>query len=452
MEKTAPPKAAASWADKVKVTDASMRYTLNRIPKQTHGSRLQVPKHLFEDNANPWVRCLVGFFPGARLPFHAVKSIATRVWKTQGLEQVLSTANGFILFRFREESQLLEILERGPWIFGGKSILLQQWHPRIYFDKSKISSIPVWIRLRGLPFPLWTKEGLSLAASMVGKPLSCDEHTFKCSRLDYARICVEVEAAHPYVHSFELESPTMEDPIQVSVEYEWKPARCPTCKLYGHNYEAAQPQAPSASMVAQTEEAVTATGTTNPTNPKLHTITPKPKPTQQTAPQPNHQNPQPPPPQLTINPSQPVPHEPPIGKDKTTKPPKPSNKPSSTTHTQDTTHTQAITHILQRPPHTPTEDTVRTNTKPKSKETHPIDTPDGTSQREICLENKSATLHSDSLDTCTSSSKEVVAQSTACSQAAETEVVAQHDSSPPPSPKAVRKKKGGKKGKEKCSY
>ncbi|KAJ6333868.1 hypothetical protein OIU77_009702 [Salix suchowensis] len=207
-------------------------------------------------------------------------------------------------------------------------------------------------------------------------------------------------------------------------------------------------------MVAQTEEALTATGTTNPTNPKLHTITPKPKPTQQTAPQPNHrnptQNPQPSPPQLTINPSQPVQQEPPIGKDKPTKPPKPSNKPSSITHTQDTTHTKAITHILQRPPHTPTVDTVRTN--PKSKETHPIDSPDGTSQGEICLENKSATFHSDSLDTCTSSSKEVIAQSTACSQAAETEVVAQHDSSPPPSPKAVRKKKGGKKGKEKCSY
>ncbi|KAJ6293545.1 hypothetical protein OIU78_025496, partial [Salix suchowensis] len=70
---------------------------------------------------------------------------------------------------------------------------------------------------------------------MVGRPLSCDEHTFKCSRLDFAMICVEVDATHPYVHSFELDTPTEEEPIHVAVEYEWKLVRCQACKLYGHS-------------------------------------------------------------------------------------------------------------------------------------------------------------------------------------------------------------------------
>ncbi|KAB5540602.1 hypothetical protein DKX38_013576 [Salix brachista] len=86
----------------------------------------------------------------------------------------------------------------------------------------------------GLPFPLWNKEGLSLAASMVGKPLACDEHTITCGRLEYARVCVEVEADALFVHHFKVESHLLTEPITIEVLYEWKPSRCSRCKVYGH--------------------------------------------------------------------------------------------------------------------------------------------------------------------------------------------------------------------------
>jgi hypothetical protein len=76
--------------------------------------------------------------------------------------------------------------------------------------------IPVWIQIYDLPFLLWTKEGLSEVASMVGQPLSCDELTLGCKRLDYARLCVEV-----FVHKFELEFSTTIR--KVHVNYKWKP-------------------------------------------------------------------------------------------------------------------------------------------------------------------------------------------------------------------------------------
>jgi hypothetical protein len=122
------------------------------------------------------------------------------------------------------------VLDKGPWMFGGKNIILQQWHPRYNFDKSKISTLPVWIRLHGLPFPLWSKQGLSLAASMVGRPLSCGELTYNCTRLEYARLCVEIDASLPFVHSFAIDCPLSADPITVTVDYEWKPTRCEQCK------------------------------------------------------------------------------------------------------------------------------------------------------------------------------------------------------------------------------
>ena len=169
------------------------------------------------------------------MPFHAVNAIASRVWRPYGLENVMTTTNGFMLFRFKTEEELQAVLEKGPWMFGGKNIILQQWHPRFKFDKSKISTLLVWIRLHGLPFPLWSKQGLSLAASMVGRPLSCDELTYNCTRLDYARLCVEIDAALPFTHSFEIDYPLSPEPITITVEYEWKPSRCEKCQIFWHS-------------------------------------------------------------------------------------------------------------------------------------------------------------------------------------------------------------------------
>ncbi|KAG6780113.1 hypothetical protein POTOM_012965 [Populus tomentosa] len=187
------------------------------------------------ENSYQWSRCMVGFFPGYKMPYHAVNKIASRVWKQCGLEHVTTTANGFMIFRFNTEENMHSVLEKGPWMFGGKNIILQQWHPRFQFDKNKISTLPVWIRLHGLPFPLWSKQGLSLAASMIGRPLSCDEQTYNCTRLEYARVCVEIDAALPYVQNFEIDSPLSAEPITVTVDYEWKPSRCEKCHVFGHS-------------------------------------------------------------------------------------------------------------------------------------------------------------------------------------------------------------------------
>ena len=69
---------------------------------------------------------------------------------------------------------------------------------------------------------------------MVGRPLSCDEQTYNCTRLEYARVCVEADVALPFIHQFEIESSLSSDPILIQVEYEWKPPRCDKCNIFGH--------------------------------------------------------------------------------------------------------------------------------------------------------------------------------------------------------------------------
>jgi hypothetical protein len=242
--KTKPVPGQSSWANRVRVSDSSTRFTLEPLPRQPADQTLKITEDMLMDNSDQWNRCMIGFFPGFRMPFHAINSIASRAWRQHGLESVMTTTNGFIIFRFTTTDEMNAVLEKGPWMFGGKNIILQQWHPHFQFDKNRISTLPVWIRLHGLPFPLWSKQGLSLAASMVGRPLSCDELTYNCTRLEYARLCVEVDAALPFVHSFEIDSPLSIAPITVTVDYEWKPPSCAQCKVFGHSCKAQQPPTP----------------------------------------------------------------------------------------------------------------------------------------------------------------------------------------------------------------
>jgi hypothetical protein len=55
-----------------------------------------------------------------------MNSIARRIWKRSGLEDVTSLANGFTMFRFKTEDELQKVIENDPWMFGGKAIILQK--------------------------------------------------------------------------------------------------------------------------------------------------------------------------------------------------------------------------------------------------------------------------------------------------------------------------------------
>ena len=378
---------------------------------------------------------MVGFFPGFKMPYHIVNTIASRVWRKCGLEDVMTIANGYMLFCFKSEEEMQAVLEKGPWMFGGKTIILQQWHPRFCFDKSKITTLPVWIRIHGLPFPLWSKQGLSLDASMVGRPLSCDEQTYKCTRLEYARVCVEIDASLPFVHRYEIDSPLSSDPISIDVEYEWKPSRCDRCKIFGHscsskpapptqeNDQAQNPPIQSPTPLPQQGTLIVHTHTALPpgslavtipkAGPKLATTTLQPKTTKPPT-NTSHQN-------SSIQPSTNhtiIPHT------NNQTPPDPPLIPPKTALLQP----QKVARASATGNHIIAQDSGNVLPAPSYLSgSNPVP----------CIESKMDSFRS--LSASSSAAKEEYAETSTTSISSPEH----HDISPPPSPKTVRKKKGG---------
>ncbi|KAL2246342.1 UNVERIFIED_CONTAM: hypothetical protein Sindi_2902400 [Sesamum indicum] len=82
------------------------------------------------------------------------------------------------------------------------------------------------------------KHVRSTVASGVGKPLYPDAITRACTRLDFARVCVMIDATqklHKHIIVMAPDEEGGETPCKVDVEYEWLPPKCTTCMSLGHS-------------------------------------------------------------------------------------------------------------------------------------------------------------------------------------------------------------------------
>ena len=132
------------------------------------------------------------------------------------------------------------VLERGPWFIAGRFLVLKRWERNLNLSvEVTVSKLPVWALLYNVPVELWTPKGLSYLSSALGKPLFADTATLSRKRLNYARVCIEIDAGASLIEEFDLASGNTEDPgqdpIKITVVYQWKPAKCSHCLVFGHS-------------------------------------------------------------------------------------------------------------------------------------------------------------------------------------------------------------------------
>ena len=71
----------------------------------------------------------------------------------------------------------------------------------------------------------WTEEGLSYLASDVGIPLYANSATETHHKINYARVCAELDATKPLINEFFINVPDAHDPdivcdeITIKVSY-----------------------------------------------------------------------------------------------------------------------------------------------------------------------------------------------------------------------------------------
>lgn len=132
--------------------------------------------------------------------------------------EVLADNKGFNFFNIPDSEFRRKILDGGPLTVARVPLVLQQWQPRLKLKKDSHSLVHVWIRLKNLPFALWSAMGISTMASAVGKLLYVDIRTEQMKMISFVRVCVEILVTQPRCNSVDIDL----DGESCSVEIEYK--------------------------------------------------------------------------------------------------------------------------------------------------------------------------------------------------------------------------------------
>ncbi|KAK8598769.1 hypothetical protein V6N13_094729 [Hibiscus sabdariffa] len=156
---------------------------------------VQPPAQVFEEGISEWKNSLVGQFIGSAPNFGTMQKIAGILWG-KSVKVSLAESN---LFFFANATDRDWVLENGPWHIHNKPLL-----------------------------------GLSYIANVVGVPLYMDSVTASRTRLEFAKVCVELEvdASTPkHINVLLRDGST----TAIRVWIPWIPSRCSNCKLFGHS-------------------------------------------------------------------------------------------------------------------------------------------------------------------------------------------------------------------------
>lgn len=106
------------------------------------------------------------------------------------------------------------------------------------FKRNVIDKIPAWIRLVDVPHSYWSKEGLSLIALAVGKPLKFDDLTARFEPIKFTGIQIEFIYTAPrpdFIWVPILDCDENEENIKVEIQYTQIPYSCSLCPAFGHS-------------------------------------------------------------------------------------------------------------------------------------------------------------------------------------------------------------------------
>ncbi|GAV92471.1 DUF4283 domain-containing protein/zf-CCHC_4 domain-containing protein, partial [Cephalotus follicularis] len=196
--------------------------------------RAKPPPEVAIKGAKDWEFTIVASLVGKKLPGKSVKEILSRKWGQVGRFTIHMVDAGVFMVKFENVQARDWVLNNGPWDVWGYHLAIRPWSKGMSLALSECRSMPVWVKLTGVPVHFWNKLGLSYIASVLGKPLHMDPNTTNRHALMFARVCIEMNATSPFPESVTLE---LEDgsTTSIGVEYPWRPAACTLCKVFDHS-------------------------------------------------------------------------------------------------------------------------------------------------------------------------------------------------------------------------
>ncbi|GKC65830.1 zinc knuckle CX2CX4HX4C containing protein, partial [Tanacetum coccineum] len=206
------------------------------------GVNVAIPITVVDEICDKFANTLYGYFIGERLAFPIMEAYVNNAWANYRFKRAIF-CNGFFFFKFSSQDGMVKTLEGGPWFIRSLTIVLNKWSANSKLKREKITRVPVWVRIHNVPVVAFSKTGLSLITTQLGRPMMLDASTSNMcinpwGHNSYARVLVEFSSECEVMESIVVAIPLPKGEghylEELDVEYEWWPPRCSKCKIFDH--------------------------------------------------------------------------------------------------------------------------------------------------------------------------------------------------------------------------
>ncbi|XP_075636578.1 uncharacterized protein LOC142608781 [Castanea sativa] len=127
-------------------------------------------------------------------PFNqrAAKNLLRTMWKFGSDLKIIDVGERLFQFKFTMESQLVWVLNNGPWSFNNYYLLLRRWEKGMNVSTIKFTHCPLWVQVWGLPFELFSEDVATDIGKGIGKVVKVDCKGVAVDQAKFLRFQVEV--------------------------------------------------------------------------------------------------------------------------------------------------------------------------------------------------------------------------------------------------------------------
>ncbi|ESQ28629.1 hypothetical protein EUTSA_v10019718mg [Eutrema salsugineum] len=122
---------------------------------------------------------------------------------------------------------------RGLWHFDDCLMFVSNWTPAETISLPEITTVPVWLTLKNIPYQLYSFVVIKWIASGIGEPMLTEKSWLDPTQMGEAKILVEVKLNKAFPQKVALVD-TSNVVSMVDVIYSWLPSNCRKCGQLGH--------------------------------------------------------------------------------------------------------------------------------------------------------------------------------------------------------------------------
>ncbi|KFK29352.1 hypothetical protein AALP_AA7G122800 [Arabis alpina] len=224
-----------SWANLVKGSTKQLQKRGQAFTLESGEACVKIPNGVIERNKKSWEFFILGQFYTDPPSHGTLHNIVNGIWSKQMRDITVSRMEGnSFLFRIPNSHTRHRVLNQRLWQIDGKTMFVAKWEPGVIPVKPELTSAPIWLELRNVPFQFFNEEGLEHIAGLVGEPKGLHPDTANKTNLEVAKVLTIIDPRRPLPEAVNAQFESGEI-RRINVSSPWMPPVCSHCKEVGHS-------------------------------------------------------------------------------------------------------------------------------------------------------------------------------------------------------------------------